>query len=307
MTMAIAQNSAHKENWPDRVREYLEQHGISQTDFARMLGFNNSSGLNQYLKGTYKSPESFERKLVEFFGTAYEAEQLHSMPDYVPTSISKAIYGNIRLVHLKGSLVIETGDTGIGKTKTAQKYLKDYPASAYVVTATSVHASKNGFLRLLSRTLHLPKADSVTMWENVVEALSGARKVLIIDEAQQLHLQTINMLRQITDAVPTLGIAFLGNPGVFDKMEGRREIEADQVIGRRLRGEIRKTTHTILGDIQMLFPDITDPMSQEFLLGIAHGRKGIRAAATVYSSASDNGNVTYDGLVAAAKFARVGL
>jgi DNA transposition AAA+ family ATPase len=293
--------------WRDRAVQYMEVNSLSQKAFASMLGFNNSSGLNQYLKGTYKAPASFEKKLQEFFNVAEAAAQLHSISDYVKTSISEAVYTTIRSAHLKGQLAIECGDAGIGKTKAAQKYVQDYPNSAYLVTVNPVFANASSFLKLLCRTLHIAEGRRDDMWLNAASFFSGSRKVLIVDEAQHLPIKTIELIRQLADYVATMAVVFIGNRRVVDNMGGRREAEFAQLENRTRFTEIRHTRDIKLSDIQKLFPALVGDMEQALMLKIAQGRQGLRGAVNLYSEACDNENITYEGLLAMAKAMRISI
>ena len=76
LTLAGTQQNQY---WRERALAYMRDNNITQAAFAAALGFSNSSGLNQYLKGTYKSPARFEQKLQEFFNISEAAEQLHGL------------------------------------------------------------------------------------------------------------------------------------------------------------------------------------------------------------------------------------
>ena len=76
LTLAGTQQNQY---WRERALAYMRDNNITQAAFAAALGFSNSSGLNQYLKGTYKSPARFEQKLQEFFNISEAAEQLLSL------------------------------------------------------------------------------------------------------------------------------------------------------------------------------------------------------------------------------------
>lgn len=293
--------------WQTRAVQYMELKGLSQKEFAALIGFNNSSGLNQFLKGTYKSPGSFVKKLQEFFNVAEAAAELHSISDYVPTSISEAVYTTIRSAHLKGLLSIECGDAGIGKTKAAQKYVNDYPNSAYLVTVNPVFANASSFLKLLCRTLHIAEGRRDDMWLNAASYLSGGRKVLIVDEAQHLPIKTIELIRQLSDYVSNLAVVFIGNRRVVDSMGGRHEADFAQLENRTRFSEIRRTRDIQLGDIQKLFPELSGEKEQTFLLHIAQSRQGLRGAVNLYSEACDNENTSYEGLIAMAKAMRISI
>ena len=118
------------------------------------------------------------------------------------------------------------------------------------------------------------------MWLRLADSFEGERKVLIIDEAQHLPIKTIEAIRAFFDSNPQLGICLVGN--------------------------IETVTNTGKSDIELLFPAVkSDERAVSFLLGIARSEQGIRGASNVFGNAVDNGNITYEGLIAMAKAMRI--
>ncbi|MDL2217407.1 AAA family ATPase [Christensenellaceae bacterium OttesenSCG-928-M15] len=307
MEAALQTSLLNEQYWRDRVNSHLKETGMSQMAFAQALGQRNSSGLNQFLKGTYKSPERFIEKLQEYFNIHEAASGLHESPDYVPTSISEAVYKTIHNAHLKGGLAIECGDAGIGKTKAVQKYAADYPNNAVVVTVNPVFSSVSSFLKLICRTLNVSIGRKDDMWFNIASYFSGSRKVLIIDEAQHLPAKTIDMIRSISDDAQTLGIVFVGNQLVVSNMGGRQQAAFAQVTSRTKHSRMRFTKQIVVEDIERLFPDLPGERERAFLLAVAQSRQGIRGASNLYSNACDNEDISYEGLIQMAKFMEMGV
>lgn len=295
----LAPNSNY---WRDRLQQHMTENNINQAQMAQALGFTTPSGLNQYLKGTYKSPAAMERKLQEFFNISEAASTLHASPDYVPTSISEAVYNTIRLAHLKGGLAIECGDAGIGKTKAVQKYAADYPHNTVVVTTNPVFASVISFLKLLCRTVGISIGRKDDMWMNLASYFTGGHKVLVIDEAQNLPIKTIETIRSFADAIPTMGIVFVGNRLVVSNMGGTYEAAYAQLRNRTKIPKVRTTQQILLDDIKMLFPSLSGEREQAFMLAIAKSKQGLRGASNLYSNAVDAEDTSYDGLIRMAKY-----
>lgn len=263
----------------EKVNLFLSADGEGgQTRLAMAIGYSNSSAINQYIKGTYKSPQAIETKLKEFFATKKQAEQLNDTPGYVPTSISTAVYQTIRNCHLQGGLAIECGDAGIGKTKAAEQYIKDYPNSAVLITINPCFSSVSSFLKLLCRTLHINEGRKDDMWLNCAGRFVG-RKILIVDEAQHLPIKTIELIRAMSDFVPDMGVTFIGNRSSVDNMSGCREAVYAQITSRMKQKKIRFTNNIKANDIELLFPALKHKEMQKevrFLLTIAQSKQGIR-------------------------------
>lgn len=296
-------------NLQEKLREYIAECG-SQNKAATAIG-KSTAAISTYLKGNYKGNiENFETYLEEVFRNKDAAENLKSATvsgKYKPTSVSENVYETIRLCHLKGGLAIECGDAGIGKTMACKKYAEDYAASTIYVTVNPCLVTLSAFLKLLCRTQHISISNGRKdeMWMRLAENFSGERKVLIIDEAQHLPIKTIEAIRAFFDSNPALGICLVGNIETVTNTGKSRDAFA-QIRNRTKLTEIRHTSSITINDIALLFPAISeDEKAKQFLLGIARSEQGLRGAGNVFSNAVDNGNVTYDGLLAMAKSMRI--
>lgn len=286
-----------------RLEKFIVEAG-SQTKAAALIGYSTGT-LSTYRNSKYEGDVPLlESKLREFFEVRDAASDLQTsdIPDYVPTSISRQVYNTIRLCHLKGGLAIECGDAGIGKTKAARKYLADYPSSAIYVTVNPCLVSTTAFLKLLRKTFRLPIGCKDDMWLELDEHLAGSKKVIIIDEAQHLPIKTIESIRALFDSNPDLGIIFIGNVETVTNCSKPGKASFAQINNRRRLTEIRHTTQIKKDDILLLCPALAGHDKEiEFLHVVAQSEQGVRGAMNLYSNALDNGNTTYDGLLAMAK------
>lgn len=289
-----------------KLDEYIQQVG-SQKKAATQIGYSDGL-LSSYRKGSYTGDvEKIEARLQELFAVQEQAESYQSTsPDYVPTSISQQVYDTIRICHLKGGLAIECGDAGIGKTKAALKYMRDYPTSAIYVSVNPCLVSTTAFLKLLCKHFRLPIGRKDDMWLEIDEHLQGGKKVLIIDEAQHLPIKTIESIRALFDSNSQLGIIFIGNVETVTNRNSRGKASFAQINNRTKLTEIRHTTHITKEDIRLLFPGLAACSREtEFLHAIAQSEQGVRGAMNLYSNAIDNENTTYDGLLAMAKTMKI--
>ena len=292
----------------NKLRDYIKELG-SQNKASKALGWSTAY-LSTYLSGDFNGNlEKFESALMEAFSNKDAAENLKSAVvsrTYKPTSISESVYETIRLCHLKGGLAIECGDAGIGKTMACRRYAENYPSSAIYVTVNPCLVTLNAFLKLLCRELKITAVGRKDdMWMRLSDTFAGERKVLIIDEAQHLPIKTIEAIRAFFDSNPLLGICLVGNIETVTNT-GRSKEAFAQIRNRTKLTEVRHTSSIQRKDIALLFPAVDeDEKAISLLLGIARSEQGIRGASNVFSNAVDNGNITYDGLLAMAKAMRI--
>lgn len=286
-----------------KLRSYIKECG-SQNKAAALIG-KSTAAISTYLSNSYAGNlEKFESYLEEVFKNKEAAENLKSATaqnEYKPTTISESVYETIRLCHLKGGLAIECGDAGIGKTMACKKYAEDYSASTIYVTVNPCLVTLSAFLKLLCRTQKITAGRKDEMWLRLADSFEGERKVLIIDEAQHLPIKTIEAIRAFFDSNQQLGICLVGNIETVTNTGKSKEAFA-QIRNRTKLTEIRHTTSIKKSDIELLFPAVKDDeRAVNFLLGVSRSEQGIRGASNVFCNAVDNGNITYEGLIAMAK------
>lgn len=291
------------------VNNYNNSHGGKggQAELSKKLNISTTA-ISQYLNGSYPTPGRIEEVFTEFLSALEDSSELYRAPEYVPTSISSEIYESIKNAHLTSSIAIEYGDAGVGKTKAARKYLKDHPNSTIMLTANPNNGSNVAFLRTLCRLLGVPVRNRADMFDDCIDRLRG-KKVLIIDEAQNLSVKAIETIRSLWDSTETdVGIVMIGNHAVVGNMRGRNAEAFAQLNNRVMRRPIRCTKDILQEDIIKMFPAVQkDSPEAEFLHEVAKSLEGMRGTVNLYTLAANNGNTEYEGLVAAAKYLRMEL
>lgn len=282
----------------ERVRTHIES-GVSQAELARRLGMNNSSTISRWLKSSYSGDvEKVEKALEEYFRVQEAAEEAAEKTapyrpagDYVPTSISEDVYQSIRYCQLHRCVTVLHGDAGVGKTKGAEKFLRENPASTVYITMTPSTASLNGVCRALAKALKITgKHNRMDLMEEVRERIAGTNKVIVVDEAQHLKLPAIEELRSLSDpdivtGTPGNGVCLIGNSEVYDRIKGKAQAEFAQMFTRVKMPRHYLASRITVEDIHKLFPALEGEKELEFLLGIARSVYGIRTAQSVYENA----------------------
>ena len=139
-------SKAHNAELQARVQQYLREHGMSQAKLAQVTGINKAI-ISQWLRGQYTGDiAGVEQALEEYLRTAVEHEQARetALPmvatqDYIPTSISEDVYKMIKYCQLERGIMIAHGDAGIGKTKAAQKFVRDNPTQSIYIPVSYTH------------------------------------------------------------------------------------------------------------------------------------------------------------------------
>jgi DNA transposition AAA+ family ATPase len=300
-----------RQRWALRkLEELIEQVG-SQNAACKLVGIG-AAIMTPLRKGTYTGNVSKNMSiLIDYFAAKEEVRALattpQEMPRYVKTSVSEQVIDVIRYCQLHGSLAVACGDSGIGKTRAAEKFVEDHPHDAIYIALNPCFTSLKSLLKILCEHLGLTRYSTLdNMWLAIAGKLRDGQ-VLIFDEAQYLPWRTIEALRALTDRFErdrlTLGIVFIGNTKIVDGWGRNKTAEFAQIRGRMTQETVFDAGMITREDIQLLIPDVASKDKEtDFLLELVRGsRQGVRAAMMLWRNALANGNTTLDGLAAMAK------
>ena len=294
-----------------RVEQFLKEKNISQAKAAPLMGISQTA-LSQYRRSMYDNGNigELENKLMEFFRTQEEQEASteKALPyrptqEYIPTSISEDVYKLIRYCQLEKGMVIIHGDAGIGKTKGAERFVRENPTASVYIQATPSTGTLGNLLKVLARALKVPETRSkLDLTLAIREKLEGTNKVIIIDEAQHLQLRSLEEIRTWADANPITGL--------YTRMVGKQEARFAQLFSRIRMNRYYSTRKVTEEDVAKLFPKLAEEGRKKelnFLHGISQSKWGIRGAVNVYNNAVNNEDISYDGLYAMARTMGIGL
>ncbi|MDE6781629.1 MAG: ATP-binding protein, partial [Ruminococcus sp.] len=196
----------------------------------------SGTALSQIKNGKYKAnPQKIFDTLKQYFGVKEKAKFTYSEVGYAPTSISEQIYDIISVCQVKGGLAVACGDSGIGKTKAAQKFVSDNPSNSFLITINPCLTNVKSLLKTIADRIGAGQEKSVNeLWFSIANKLSDGA-ILIFDEAQHLTVKTIEVLRSFSDYFndkgQTLGICFIGNVETITRMGGKKA-EFAQIANR---------------------------------------------------------------------------
>lgn len=277
-----------------------------QTRAAELVGISGSilSGLRN---GTYRGRVDEKlAQLYEYFSTKKEAAATYAARSYVATSISGDIEKYLRYCHIKGGVMSLTGDAGVGKTMAIRHYMANHTDTCIRITMRSGYTNQKVILTLIGKELGVSAKGGIQAWCEALTPKLRDGMLLIVDEAQHCTLKQIDLLRSFSDEREeqgqTLGIAFVGNRLTANKFGAAADSELGQISSRSIANRHYSVKDVRRDDILRLFPGVSgDEPCVDFLLALAQDSQGIRGAVRAYTNAADNGDVSYDGIVAAAK------
>lgn len=220
------------QNLKERLTEYLETTGVTQKGFAKKAGISNSS-VNQFLHDQYDANTENIASLIE---TALNRESekksiTRLKPIFVETSVWKHFHEIARICHLDGVFGVVVGDSGIGKTTSSKEYCRIYKDAILIETDGGYSP------RVVAQKIYniLCTGDCKTidgMCDQIIEKLIDSGRIIIIDEAENLKTNSLQLLRRICDKSGA-AMLMVGMPLLLGNLRGRQG-QFPQLYGRAI-------------------------------------------------------------------------
>ncbi|MBE7053381.1 MAG: hypothetical protein E7391_03800 [Ruminococcaceae bacterium] len=290
----------------ERAYEELEKRGLSANKAEGLLGVSGSilSGLKN---GNYRgNTDKYLEVLEKYFESVDYSISDKIDLDYVETSISRDIYERLKNCKNRGGMAVVCGDPGIGKTKTAFKFLNEDPERVIYIAVNPCMSTAEQLLKLVGKKLGLKKVSTSELWDSILNALPD-KSIIIFDEAQFLPYRSIEVFRSMMDDKKNngsiLGIMFMGNIKTALKIKGDSVSDFAQISSRCRFPAIFSTKDVKKSDIIALFPEYENsPKELDFLLRVAQSREGIRNAVNLVLELKEAGLFDYESMIEMAKF-----
>lgn len=206
------------------ILERLKQHiastpGMTQKKISSAVG-RSISVISYYLNGKYPGDiDELEKRLEEYLGTAQErAAQPEQNAGVARTSVLVDIMGALNNVSVAQDIGVIAGDSGVGKTTAVRQYAATHP-SALVIEAHHRYTARPLFVTICNR-LSLDTTGSIhALMTRVVEKLADSGRMIIIDEAEHLPYDCIELVRRVND-MAHVGVALVGMPRLLKNIQG---------------------------------------------------------------------------------------
>ena len=221
--------------WGIQVRENLRmairEEGLSLSVIAEQTG-TSVQILRAYLESTYRGDTLALTQKLDAWARATEAHQRAPSPQsFVHTSHSRRIYAALRLVHEQGGIGAIYGDPGTGKTATFRAYRNENPTALLITASPAIRSPQPILVRIL-RALRRGSSGGIPALVSAVEFhLAKSGRLLIVDEAQHLTNEAIDLLRCLVD-VTEARLVLSGNNTLWDRFHAKGGIPFEQPISR---------------------------------------------------------------------------
>lgn len=236
----------------NKVKAEMKARNVSQTLVAKKIG-TSSAALSQWLRGVYKgSKPALEDKIRRWLATGSEVgDEILPIPDYVPTKTGKRICSTLAFAQSAHEFVIVYGGAGMGKTRSAAHYALRH-SNAWLTTITPATSSMLSVLDKIAAAVGVkPSSRRCAVLEaEILERIKHTDGLLIIDEAQHLHVKVLEQVRAIFDA-SDIGLALLGNDTIYSRLTGGIRTASFAQLFSRVSKRVH-LRHPLGGDVSAL-------------------------------------------------------
>jgi DNA transposition AAA+ family ATPase len=251
----------------------------SYADLAGELGYTkNSSLISQYFAEKYLGDVTKLEKEAERLLTRVEEKAIindgkqkgEAFNTFVKTSVWRKFYEAAWICHRKGQIGRVVGDSGIGKTTCANEYKRLEPNMTIVIRAHHRYSTKEVFMDIAKQVGVEPRGTVHRMLTEIVEKVKDTDRFLIIDEAEHLHPNTLDEIRQLNDRCG-MGILYVGLTKFKSRLETMRG-DYEYILNRiKVPSTIKRLSKIDVDAlVRSVVPDISD-RSVELLREYAGG------------------------------------
>ena len=236
-----------KQQIVDAAKDYVTNNQLTQEAIADRSGVNISY-INAMFKGNFfikagaknvDIKESYFKKLAKAIGYTFEPVYW----ELIETAQYLQIYTELLDAKNSGRMKMIIGSTGCGKTYTVNRFVMDCPNNTYRITVSSLH-DLNDIINELCELLNItPSGSRVSRLKKIASKLRGiklenGKPILILDEAENLRLPALKMLKALYDAIKDFcSIVLIGTNQLPDKLDvlNEKNIEGIPQFCRRFK------------------------------------------------------------------------
>jgi DNA transposition AAA+ family ATPase len=228
----------------DQVREHMEATGKSQTEIGKAIGYK-SAVISQFLSNKYPGDmNEVAKRLSNYLDREKSRQTVPQEPVFVETGIAQDVFAVADFAHNHNGIGMVYGDAGIGKTLALEKYAALHPDVIFIRARVKIKSA---------RALENAIAEKIGCGkDDVIDALHGTGRLLIVDEAQRLTQSALEFLRDINDEAK-IGVLLSGNKDIYDRMRGKKGALFAQMYSRVKMRRYLQCRDIMLRDVEMIF------------------------------------------------------
>lgn len=203
---------------------HMKKTGLSQSQLARAVTVSPAS-INMYVRGTYAEHggklETIERKIAAYLEReAAKAERSDLIVGFVPTRTAMRIHEAMHDAHADGEITVIYGQAGLGKTVSVKEYCRNNEGAVLIEANPTFQMTV--MLRKLAEAVRVSSQGTThEVYEALCNRLQDSGRVIVVDEAENLPLRALEMLRRLHDETG-VGLVLAGMPRLMFNLRGKR-------------------------------------------------------------------------------------
>ena len=201
------------------LKAHIASTGMSQKQVGTQLG-KSAAVVNQYLKGTYKGDVSGVDKAVAELAKREQGKSTELSKAFIETTTAIRTMQCCQLAHQNHDMQIVIGDAGMGKTMALKEYTKR-KSNVIMIEVDPTFSSKVLLAEICQELGIIAGRNNNAMMTAIIDKLDGSDRLLIVDEAELLTLNSLEILRRIHDKAD-IGIVLAGMPRLRANLRGAR-------------------------------------------------------------------------------------
>lgn len=209
----------------EAVKAAMEARELSIKRASTLSGIAHST-LSAWLNGTYVGDNAAvtakaKTWLNQLEEEAGKSQMIPAPPDFILTKSAAAFMDALWYAQNMPEISVIAGGAGIGKTLSAKEYAGTH-SNCWMVTMNPAMARQRPAMQAICMEMNLnPKGHADALFNRIVNRVKSTKGLLIIDEAQHLSTETLDLIRSIFDAAESdIGIVLMGNISVYGRLEG---------------------------------------------------------------------------------------
>jgi len=218
-----------------RFKTQLDAEGLSIGQAAQASGIPKGT-LVPWLAGKYlgrvENVDEKAQKWLDSLRTHSQVRQLMPRdPAFIETPSALIFRSVFEYAQTGPDIGLITGNAGVGKTMSAEAYREETP-NVWLMTADASMRSPTAVLRELTEIVDAAEKRGPRMMAALIRRVQGTHGLIIVDEAQHLQTEAIDLLRTINDRAK-IGLMFMGNEPLKGRIEGMsRDTSHAQIFSR---------------------------------------------------------------------------